>query len=60
MPLSVFNLDVSFTHHFLATYLTAPSHPIGVLVILDMPVNLSKMVGNSASYPLNSWLIDRL
>ena len=48
MPLSVFNLDVSFIHHFLAIYLTAPSHPVGVLVILDMPVNLSKMVGNLA------------
>ena len=33
--------------------LDAPSHLVGVLVVLAMPVKkLSKMVGNSASYPL--------
>ena len=39
------------------------AHPTGVLVVLVPPVKiskLSKMTGNSASYPLNSWLIDRL
>ena len=38
-----------------------PSHPIGVLAVLATPVkNPSKMMGNSASYLLNSWLIDIL
>ena len=32
----------------------SPSHPIGVRVVLAMPVKLSKMVGNSASYPVHS------
>ena len=32
--------------------------PIGVIVVLAMPVNvLSKMAGNSASYPFNGWCI---
>ena len=59
--LAVSSVDVTFGHHFVATHL--PSHPIGVLIVLDTPVTLSKMAGSSASYPLNSyplnsWLID--
>ena len=35
---------------------TIPLHPIEVLVVLATSVKkLSKMAGNSASYPFNSW-----
>ena len=34
----VFSEDVAFAHHFVATRLPPPSHPIGVLVVLAMPV----------------------
>ena len=54
------NEDVALAHHFVATHLPPPSYPIGVLLALAMPVKISKMVGNSASYSLNSWWIDRL
>ena len=44
-----FSEDVAFARHFVAT------HPIGVLVVLAMPVTkLSKMAGNPASYPVCS------
>ena len=37
-----------------------PSTPIDVLVVLTRPENkLSKMAGNSASYPFKSWPTDR-
>ena len=55
--LAVFSLDVAFSCHFVtlvATHLPPHSHPIGI------GYTLSKMVHNSASYPRNSWLIDRL
>ena len=53
--LAAFSVDIAFAHHFVGTRppLTLPS--VGVLVVLATPVKLSKMVGNSASYPLNSW-----
>ena len=43
----VISEDVAFAHHFVAN--------IGVLVALAMPVKeLSKVVGNPASYPVYS------
>ena len=36
--LAVFSLDIAFTHHFMATHLPPPSHPIGVLVVLAVPL----------------------
>ena len=40
---------------------TIPPPLIEVLVVLAMPMKkLSKMVGNSTTYPLNSWCIGRL
>ena len=48
----VFSEDVAFACHFVAT--CPPSHPIGVLVVLAIPVKISKMVGNPASYPVYS------
>ena len=57
--LAGFSEDGAFAHHFVATHplpTLPPSHPVGVLLILAMPVKkLSKMVGNSASYSSNSW-----
>ena len=45
--LTFFSEDVAFARHFMAIR-PFPSHPT--------PVNkLSKMAGNSANYPLNSW-----
>ena len=34
----VFSEDVAFAHYFVATRPPPPSHPIGLLVILAMPV----------------------
>ena len=54
--LAGFGEDVAFAHHFVATHPPPLSHPVGVLLVLAMPVkNLSKMAGNSASYLPNSW-----
>ena len=36
--LAGFSEDVAFAHHFVATRLPPPSHPVGVLVVLAMPV----------------------
>ena len=59
--LTVFSLDVAFARHFLSICPPPCSSPTGVLVILATPVKiLYKMVGNSARYTPNSWLIDRL
>ena len=53
--LAVFSEDIAFACHIVAPYPPPPSHPIGVLVVLAPPVKkLSKMVGNSASYPVYS------
>ena len=52
--LAILSEDIAFAHHFVAPHLP-PSHPIGALVVLAMPVKkLSKMVGNSANYPVYS------
>ena len=40
-------LNTVFACHFVANLLPPPSHPIGVLVVLAMPVKkVSKKVGN--------------
>ena len=45
----------SLCRQFVATRLPPPSHPIGVLLVLAMPVKiLSKMARNSAIYSPNS------
>ena len=36
--LGIFSVDISFACHFVAPYHPAPSTPIGVLVVLAMPV----------------------
>ena len=36
--LAYFNVDIGFAFYFVATYPLPPSHPIGVLVVLAMPV----------------------
>ena len=44
--LTGFSEDIDFACHFVA-----PSHPVGVLVVLAIPVKkLSEMAGNLASY----------
>ena len=54
--LAVFSEDIAFACHVRATHLPPPSHYVRVLVVLTTPLNkLSKMVGNSVSYSLNSW-----
>ena len=53
--LAIFSEDVAFARHFVASHLPPPSHPVGVLLVLAMLIkNLSKMVGNSASYAVYS------
>ena len=54
--LAIFSEDVAFALHFVAT------HPIyrSASGIDCASKILSKMAGNSASYLLNSWWIDRL
>ena len=55
-PMDAIWLVLAFARHFVAK----PSDPVGVLLILAMPVKkLSKMAVNSASYSPNSWWIDR-
>ena len=56
--LAVFSVNIAFSCHFV-WLLTPPSTSIRVLVVLAMPVKPSKMAGNSAIYPFNSWCIDR-
>ena len=34
----VFSEDVTFAYHFMATCPPPPSHPVGVLLVLAMPV----------------------
>ena len=54
--LAGFSEDVAFACHFVATLPPPPFHPIGMLLVLAMPVKkLSKMAGNVASYSPNSW-----
>ena len=36
--LAVFNEDIAFVHHFVATHPPPLSHPVGVLQVLAMPV----------------------
>ena len=36
--LAIFSEDVAFAYHFMALRLPPSSHPIGVLVVLPMPV----------------------
>ena len=58
--LAIFRVDVPFAHHFMAP--TTPTlHPyIKTYSIGYACEKLPKMVGNLASYPFNSWYIDRL
>ena len=61
MPLAGFSEAIDFAHYFVATRPPLPFHPIGMLMVLAMPLKeQSKMVGNSACYSPNSWWIDRL
>ena len=47
--------DVAFARHFVAMCLPPPSHPIGVLEVMAIPVKkLSKMAGKPAWYPMYS------
>ena len=36
----VFSDDIDFSHHFVAPRPPPPSHPIGMLVVLAMPVKI--------------------
>ena len=36
--LAVFSEDVGFAHHIVATHLPPPFHPVGVVMVLAMPV----------------------
>ena len=47
--LIVFSENIAFARHFVAPRLPPPFHPIGVLGYTSK--KLSKMAGNSASYP---------
>ena len=59
--LAVFSLDVAFAHHFMAICLLPTIPPYrNASDIGYASKKLSKMVGNSASYLLNSWLTDGL
>ena len=55
--LVVFSVDIAFAHCFVAPTL----HPYrSACGIGHTSKKLFKMVGNSATYPFNSWCIDRL
>ena len=54
-----FNVNIC-SHHFVAPHHPPPFTPVEVLVVLAMPIKRSKMMCNSASYPFNSWCIERL
>ena len=59
--LAGFSEVVTFASHFMSTRPPPLSHPIGVLLVLAIPVkNYLKWRENSASYALNSWWIVRL
>ena len=53
--MAVYSVDVAFASHFVALH-----HPVLVVLVMLVKNNVSKMAGNSASYPFNSWCIDRL
>ena len=55
--LIVFNVDIAFACHFVTPHPPALKSTCGIGFVSK---NLSKMVDNSASYPFNSWCIDRL
>ena len=38
----VYSEEVAFAHHFVGTHLLPPSHPIGLLMVLAMPVKYLK------------------
>ena len=42
--LAVLSIDAAFNYHYMAAH-PLPSHPIGVLVVLAIPVKLSKILG---------------
>ena len=45
--LTVFIVDLAFSHHFVLPYYPSYSTPIGVLVVLATPVKkISKLAGN--------------
>ena len=50
----LFGCLIDLAHHFMAPHQLPPFNPIGVFVVSAMPV---KTLGNSASYPFNSWCI---
>ena len=57
----LFSVDIPFSHHFVAAYpppTLPPSKNATGINIGCTSKKLSKMVGNSASYPLNSWGIN--
>ena len=55
MPFDCFSEDVTFAATLSLPTCSPPSHLIEVLVVLATPVKiLSKMAGNSASYPVYS------
>ena len=39
--LAIFSVDVAFAHYFVAPTTPPPSTPVGVLVVLAMPVKIS-------------------
>ena len=39
MPFGYFSKDIAFASHFVASCLLPSSHPVGVLVVLVIPVN---------------------
>ena len=53
--LADFTVDAVSANHFMASY-----HPNGMLVVLTIPGKISKMAGNSGSYPFDSCCVDRL
>ena len=57
--LVVFSVDVALAHHIVANYLPTLLPYRSASDIGYASKRLSKMVANSASYPLNSWRIDR-
>ena len=59
--LAVFSEDLAFAHHFMATGPPPTLQPCSSASGIDYPSKkLSKMAGYSASYPFNSWWIDRV
>ena len=60
MDVIFFSVDVAFARHFVATHPTTPTLPPyrNARGIGYASKKLAKFVGNSASYPLNSWWTD--